>query len=139
MQNSSQFLSPIELPPSIHGVNFPSTSGGLLHNEQGILYSGSQWSGASSMQLSLYPSPNVSPSLHYTLLPTIGNSTLSPVVSEQNIMVARMVKAAIICCRSAAAMFICPIPGCESTFTRSFNLKGHMRTHTSSPVLYMCK
>jgi uncharacterized Zn-finger protein len=28
------------------------------------------------------------------------------------------------------ATFVCPIPGCGSTFTRSFNLKGHLRSHT---------
>ncbi|KAL7411198.1 hypothetical protein BDY24DRAFT_343286 [Mrakia frigida] len=32
--------------------------------------------------------------------------------------------------RKVAAQFVCPIPGCGSTFTRSFNLKGHLRSHT---------
>lgn len=32
--------------------------------------------------------------------------------------------------RKTAATFVCPIPGCGSTFTRSFNLKGHLRSHT---------
>ncbi|KAF9009624.1 hypothetical protein BDQ17DRAFT_1235902 [Cyathus striatus] len=31
--------------------------------------------------------------------------------------------------RKQEATFICPFPGCESTFTRSFNLKGHIRSH----------
>ncbi|KAJ3563819.1 hypothetical protein NP233_g8691 [Leucocoprinus birnbaumii] len=31
--------------------------------------------------------------------------------------------------RKQDASFICPIPGCGSTFTRSFNLKGHIRSH----------
>ncbi|KAJ7126734.1 hypothetical protein C8R44DRAFT_779400 [Mycena epipterygia] len=26
-------------------------------------------------------------------------------------------------------MFMCPVPGCGSTFTRSFDLKGHMQGH----------
>ncbi|CDZ98308.1 calcineurin responsive transcription factor prz1 [Phaffia rhodozyma] len=32
--------------------------------------------------------------------------------------------------RKVVAHFICPIPGCGTTFTRSFNLKGHLRSHT---------
>ncbi|KZP00355.1 hypothetical protein CALVIDRAFT_456013, partial [Calocera viscosa TUFC12733] len=31
--------------------------------------------------------------------------------------------------RTTKASFVCPIPGCGSTFTRSFNLKGHLRSH----------
>jgi len=31
--------------------------------------------------------------------------------------------------RKQEATFICPVPGCGSTFTRSFNLKGHIRSH----------
>ncbi|KDQ21281.1 hypothetical protein BOTBODRAFT_99602 [Botryobasidium botryosum FD-172 SS1] len=28
------------------------------------------------------------------------------------------------------ALFKCPVPGCGSTFTRRFNLRGHLRSHT---------
>ncbi|KAF9260005.1 hypothetical protein L218DRAFT_932993 [Marasmius fiardii PR-910] len=31
--------------------------------------------------------------------------------------------------RKQEATFHCPVPGCGSTFTRSFNLKGHLRSH----------
>jgi len=31
--------------------------------------------------------------------------------------------------RKQEATFSCPVPGCGSTFTRSFNLKGHLRSH----------
>ncbi|KAG2018305.1 krueppel-like factor 16 [Coprinopsis cinerea AmutBmut pab1-1] len=31
--------------------------------------------------------------------------------------------------RKQEAGFVCPFPGCGSTFTRSFNLKGHIRSH----------
>jgi len=31
--------------------------------------------------------------------------------------------------RKQVANFICPVPGCGSTFTRSFNLKGHIRSY----------
>ncbi|KAJ6562019.1 hypothetical protein B0H19DRAFT_942958, partial [Mycena capillaripes] len=31
------------------------------------------------------------------------------------------------------ATFVCLVPGCGSTFTRSFNLKGHIRYHNYNP------
>ncbi|KAG6833357.1 hypothetical protein H0H87_007974 [Tephrocybe sp. NHM501043] len=31
--------------------------------------------------------------------------------------------------RKQEATFVCPVQGCGSTFTRSFNLKGHIRSH----------
>lgn len=31
--------------------------------------------------------------------------------------------------RKAEALFVCPFPDCESTFTRQYNLRGHMRSH----------
>jgi len=32
--------------------------------------------------------------------------------------------------RRNEAQFHCPVPGCGSTFTRRFNLRGHLRSHT---------
>ncbi|KZO95542.1 hypothetical protein CALVIDRAFT_457889, partial [Calocera viscosa TUFC12733] len=32
--------------------------------------------------------------------------------------------------RRSDAPFVCSVPGCGSTFTRRFNLRGHMRSHT---------
>ncbi|UZJ56480.1 hypothetical protein CBS101457_005800 [Exobasidium rhododendri] len=34
--------------------------------------------------------------------------------------------------RKNEAIHICPIPGCGSTFTRKFNLNGHIRSHTGA-------
>ncbi|KAI0311032.1 hypothetical protein OF83DRAFT_1069511 [Amylostereum chailletii] len=36
------------------------------------------------------------------------------------------------------AKFMCPVPGCGSTFTRHFNLKGHMRSHNDEKP-FQCK
>ncbi|KAH9858746.1 hypothetical protein C2E23DRAFT_689094, partial [Lenzites betulinus] len=33
--------------------------------------------------------------------------------------------------RRNEANFVCPVPGCGSTFTRRFNLRGHLRSHTA--------
>ncbi|KAI9449091.1 hypothetical protein BJY52DRAFT_1126998 [Lactarius psammicola] len=36
------------------------------------------------------------------------------------------------------AKFVCPVPGCGSTFTRHFNLKGHLRSHNDEKP-FQCK
>ncbi|KAI0949350.1 hypothetical protein AcW1_008988 [Taiwanofungus camphoratus] len=40
--------------------------------------------------------------------------------------------------RRNEAHFVCPVPGCGSTFTRRFNLRGHLRSHTAERP-YMCE
>ncbi|KAF8657561.1 hypothetical protein AX16_002198 [Volvariella volvacea WC 439] len=40
--------------------------------------------------------------------------------------------------RKQEALFVCPIEGCGSTFTRSFNLKGHIRSHKDEKP-YKCQ
>lgn len=37
-----------------------------------------------------------------------------------------------------AARFVCPIEGCGSTFSRAFNLNGHLRSHRDERP-YVCK
>ncbi|KAJ7747336.1 hypothetical protein B0H16DRAFT_1555614 [Mycena metata] len=39
--------------------------------------------------------------------------------------------------RRNEAHFVCPVPGCGSTFTRRFNLRGHLRSHTEERP-YVC-
>ncbi|KAF8517704.1 hypothetical protein BU17DRAFT_34288, partial [Hysterangium stoloniferum] len=40
--------------------------------------------------------------------------------------------------RKNEAGFVCPVEGCGSTFTRSFNLKGHIRSHNEERP-FKCK
>ncbi|KAJ7178357.1 hypothetical protein C8R43DRAFT_973074 [Mycena crocata] len=40
--------------------------------------------------------------------------------------------------RRNEAHFVCPVPGCGSTFTRRFNLRGHLRSHTEERP-YICE
>lgn len=49
-------------------------------------------------------------------------------VTKQNVTTGRTANASIKR-RKQEATFACPVPGCGSTFTRGFNLKGHMRSH----------
>ncbi|KAF7374474.1 Calcineurin responsive transcriptional factor [Mycena sanguinolenta] len=126
--NSNQFLSPTELPPSIDVANYPRRTLRWLAMERDV----------HDAAVPIPQSQGVS-SPHYPSLPVVSDRTPPPFVPNQNVMVVRTAKAGIICRRSAAVTFICPIPGCGSTFTRSFHLKGHIRTHTSNPFLYTCK
>ncbi|KAJ7831906.1 hypothetical protein B0H14DRAFT_2314898, partial [Mycena olivaceomarginata] len=49
-------------------------------------------------------------------------------VSKQNVTTLRTSKASQNR-RKQEAMSVCPVPNCGSTFTRSLNLKGHIRSH----------
>ncbi|KAK7466117.1 hypothetical protein VKT23_004842 [Stygiomarasmius scandens] len=57
-----------------------------------------------------------------------GGTSVPLVVSKQNVTTGRTAKASHNR-RKQEATFVCPVPGCGSTFTRSFNLKGHIRSH----------
>ncbi|KAF9022889.1 hypothetical protein BDZ89DRAFT_956179 [Hymenopellis radicata] len=98
-------------------------------SERGI--SSHDGSPANSNRASPYPSPNVSPRGRYEELPAqvnVGGQAIPLNVSKQNVTTGRT-KAASHNRRKQEASFVCPVPGCGSTFTRSFNLKGHIRSH----------
>ncbi|KAJ3775646.1 krueppel-like factor 16 [Lentinula raphanica] len=59
---------------------------------------------------------------------TVGGTNVPLIVSKPNVTTGRTAKASHNR-RKQEATFICPVPGCGSTFTRSFNLKGHIRSH----------
>lgn len=107
---------------------------------------------SSGVRKSPYPSPNASPRPHYEDLPredpyqqpsltpsphlgggtplpsapsmvTVGGTSIPLNVAKQNVTTGRTKKASHNR-RKQEATFVCPVPGCGSTFTRSFNLKG---------------
>lgn len=92
-------------------------------SERGI--SSHDASPANSNRASPYPSPNVSPHGRYEDLPqvNIGGQAIPLMVSKQNVTTGRT-KVASHNRRKQEATFVCPVAGCGSTFTRSFNLKG---------------
>lgn len=47
-------------------------------------------------------------------------------------------KAASASRRKTPALFVCPVPGCESSFTRALNLRGHLYSHTDQRP-YKCR
>ncbi|KAK7006088.1 hypothetical protein R3P38DRAFT_3601674 [Favolaschia claudopus] len=121
-----QFLSPVDPPPSIRARgHYRSHSSG-------------SWSNASSTRPSPYPSPHPSPVPLPDSLPSNSNlNSSNNTVSKQNVTTIRTQKASHNR-RKQEATFVCPVPGCGSTFTRSFNLKGHIRSHNEERP-FLCK
>ena len=100
-----QFLHPTETVPNMfRGHHRRSSSGSRDHGIGGM----GLHSAPSSSRQSPYPSPSASPLLGYDPLPPTPVPTAED--SERR--------------RKADANFLCPVPGCGSTFTRHFNLKG---------------
>lgn len=148
---SRQFLHPQEgVPPSFRGNGGREHARRASSGSRGIggiggVVEGS-WSGASSSRPSPYPSPSASPRYRADELPGPGLTTgrqapvlqhdmhdmnigagrgmeVGAVVSKPNVTTGRTANASRIR-RKQEANFMCPVPGCGSTFTRSFNLKG---------------
>ena len=91
---------------------------GSVHHER-------QASMGSSVRPSPYPSPSGSPALVPQGLPTSSDPTMNPwaKVERQQVTTPATAKASE-GRRKGEASFVCPVPGCGSTFTRHFNLKG---------------
>jgi hypothetical protein len=144
-QRGSQFLHPPDIPPFVRGHHRRASSGS---RERGSM-AGPNWG---TMRASPYPaSPSGSPARHAAALPDpglgsgqtplINNVTgemdrgyvdaysheprgATPVaVSRPNVTTSATADASMKR-RINDAKFQCPVPGCGSTFTRHFNLKG---------------
>ncbi|PVF99745.1 hypothetical protein CPB86DRAFT_702726 [Serendipita vermifera] len=127
-------------------TNMPSSIGPTRHVRR--LSSGSPYpdrpGSVSSARPSPYPSPNGSPSLLPQGLPPNGmegelGSDGNPwaKVERQQVTTPATAKASE-GRRKGEASFVCPVPGCGSTFTRHFNLKGHLRSHNEERP-FKCK
>ena len=139
-QQGSQFLHPPDIPPFVRGHHRRASSGS---RERGHM-AGPAWGAQRS---SPYPaSPSSSPARHAAALPDIGlgngqspliNSEMgggyvdpypheprgSTPVARPNVTTSATADASMKR-RINDAKFQCPVPGCGSTFTRHFNLKG---------------
>nr|CDI52923.1 potential zinc finger protein [Melanopsichium pennsylvanicum 4] len=67
-----------------------------------------------------------SPSASSVASGTSSQSMLAPPVP---VVTSQATQAASASRRKSEALFACPIPGCGSTFTRQYNLRGHLRSH----------
>jgi hypothetical protein len=95
-------------------------------------------SSLSSGRPSPYPSPNASPRHLEEMLPGGMNMAMDlPSVSRPHVTTPATAVASN-SRRKSEANFVCPVPGCGSTFTRHFNLKGHLRSHNEERP-FKCK
>jgi len=78
------------------------------------------------------PDPRLSGSLADQYAAARGSTTrLPPILQvEKQHVTTSATQAASASRRRNDALFKCPVPGCGSTFTRRFNLRGHLRSHT---------
>ena len=130
----------MRVPELPHHQHSRSLSGGMGHyrrsssgtrSERGTSWDRGDGGGvsASTNRASPYPTPNASPRLRYGELPPRDDFDLGAggatqlVVSKPNVTTGRTANASHKR-RKQEATFVCPVPGCGSTFTRSFNLKG---------------
>lgn len=126
-----QYLYPQETVQSIRMHNRRASSGSRGGND-------GSWSGLSSNRPSPYPSPSASPRVRYDDLPNVSlagrPSMLRPDPAQPMASQISVTKQTVTSERTAGAShrrrkqdanFLCPVPGCGSTFTRSFNLKGN--------------
>ncbi|RDB25293.1 Transcriptional regulator CRZ1 [Hypsizygus marmoreus] len=73
---------------------------------------------------------------HY---PAANNVRLPPILQvEKQQVTTSATQLASASRRRNEAHFVCPVPGCGSTFTRRFNLRGHLRSHTEERP-YVCE
>jgi hypothetical protein len=162
-RGQQQYLHPTQsVIPSIRSTHHRRSSSGSRERTMG--WNGS----AGSSRASPYPSPSASPRPGYHALPAgpeLGMSiptqrlrsvevgmpmdglmeasgmnmhgSESMTVTKVNVTTPST-KDASEKRRKQPANFQCPVPGCGSTFTRHFNLKGHMRSHAEEKP-YQCK
>lgn len=126
----SQSLSSVQ---GVHGHYRRASSG--TRSERGTSWDRGE--SVPSNRASPYPTPNASPRLRFGDLPPrdefdFGGSgsggAPQPIltVSKPNVTTGRTANASHKR-RKQEATFVCPVQGCGSTFTRSFNLKGVLR------------
>ncbi|QRV75029.1 C2H2 zinc finger [Ceratobasidium sp. AG-Ba] len=121
-------------PPSIVPSSAPADDEGGV----GPRRRGHERTGSGSHRTSPYHSPHASP----RMLPGDDNSnyggfTLNKPVERVHVTTPATREASSNR-RTAQANFKCPVPGCGSTFTRHFNLRGHIRSHNEERP-FKCK
>ncbi|KAG8967367.1 hypothetical protein FRC03_010113 [Tulasnella sp. 419] len=135
-------LAPIDPRTQMAAVTGSSSSNGGPSRRRGSSSGHERNASLSSLRSAPYskPSPHASPvpSPHHS--PLVSNKNLPSIdlKVERPLVTTPATKNASAIRRRAEATFVCQVPGCGSTFTRHFNLRGHMRSHNEERP-FKCK
>ncbi|KAG2106510.1 hypothetical protein BD769DRAFT_1503478 [Suillus cothurnatus] len=115
-------IPPIQSQPELKQEAYYTPTSAELYTHAQVLASGAGEGSASA---------------HYTSPTAI--TRLPPILQvEKKQVTTSATQAASASRRRNEAHFACPVPGCGSTFTRRFNLRGHLRSHTEERP-YVCE
>ncbi|KAG2079221.1 hypothetical protein BDR04DRAFT_997178 [Suillus decipiens] len=115
-------IPPIQPQPELKQESYYTPTSAELYTHAQVLASGAGEGSASA---------------HYTSPTAI--TRLPPILQvEKKQVTTSATQAASASRRRNEAHFACPVPGCGSTFTRRFNLRGHLRSHTEERP-YVCE
>jgi hypothetical protein len=129
-------------PPASSGLGLLNVSGVGKHRRGHDRHSSLGSHGYTSVRSSPYPSPNASPARVPHGLPDVGgmnvfdtygataagpdSAQLNTTNPPRKLVTTKATHDASSARRKNEPGFVCPVPGCGSTFTRSFNLKGEL-------------
>lgn len=126
-------------PPPPVDKRSPKSSSDLLAPQASELYNRAQqlFAAAAAVQAAEQNGAAGAPGAnHY---PSSSGVRLPPILQvEKQQVTTSATQAASASRRRNEAHFVCPVPGCGSTFTRRFNLRGHLRSHTEERP-YVCE
>jgi hypothetical protein len=118
---------------------FPPSGGEIFGHPTGVVpaeTAGDNPPAREGMQLGPLP-PGGLGANHYPF--AAGPPRLPPIFQvEKRQVTTSATQAASVSRRRNQATFFCPVPGCGSSFTRRFNLRGHLRSHTEERP-YVCE
>ncbi|KAF6761259.1 hypothetical protein DFP72DRAFT_35787 [Ephemerocybe angulata] len=114
----------------------PKSSSDLLAPNASELYNRAQQLIAAAAAVQAAENGMAPPANHY---PSSSGVRLPPILQvEKQQVTTSATQLASASRRRNEAHFVCPVPGCGSTFTRRFNLRGHLRSHTEERP-YVCE
>uniref|UniRef100_V5GRE8 C2H2-type domain-containing protein n=1 Tax=Kalmanozyma brasiliensis (strain GHG001) TaxID=1365824 RepID=V5GRE8_KALBG len=101
----------------------PQMPGGFLLDAGGNLVSTDAFAAMGGMGM------DSSNAVHSPSASSVASGTSSQLAPPVPVVTSQATQAASASRRKSEALFACPIPGCGSTFTRQYNLRGHLRSH----------
>ncbi|KAH9912279.1 hypothetical protein B0H21DRAFT_773938 [Amylocystis lapponica] len=120
--------------PSARRVARPRSAGDMQHASSATMHFSHTQELPPSTSAALLPSysrSGIAGGSQHTLA-SVAVPRLPPILQvEKQQVTTTATQAASASRRRNEAHFVCPVPGCGSTFTRRFNLRGHLRSHTA--------